>query len=170
MGATSFTDMAEGNTAAAAFGAAVEKAYWEHGHGGYTGTIAEKPGYVLFKIPINVLPKRQREEGEPSWQHEPSHRISAAIYWAEENCTDWTEDYKPIPVDPADAEPAEWYSERPEALKNWYQMREDCIALRKALGKAEWDRLCQTTLDKWGPAAAVHLGGKQYAFFVLASC
>lgn len=30
-----------------AFSALKQDAAWEHGHGGYTGTIAEKPGFVI---------------------------------------------------------------------------------------------------------------------------
>jgi hypothetical protein len=76
MGAQTFEDRAQGKTAKEAFSAAQEQAYWEHGHGGYTGTIAEKPGFVLatgrkagetaqaFLDRLNVSPPQQ-EPGEP---------------------------------------------------------------------------------------------------------
>ena len=48
MGATTFTHIATGRTATEAFHTAKEEAYWERGHGGYTGTIAEKPGFLEF--------------------------------------------------------------------------------------------------------------------------
>lgn len=51
MGATTFTTAAWGKTPSEAFRAAHEHATYESGHGGYTGTIAEKPGYRLFILP-----------------------------------------------------------------------------------------------------------------------
>jgi hypothetical protein len=47
MGAQEFTHPASGKTAKEAFKNAVEDAAWECGHGGYTGTIAEKGDFVM---------------------------------------------------------------------------------------------------------------------------
>ncbi len=47
MGAYTFETLAEGPTVEEAFRTAVADAQYEHGHGGYSGTIAEKDGYVL---------------------------------------------------------------------------------------------------------------------------
>lgn len=44
MGAYGFYTEASGPTAKQAFAKAVDQAAWEFGHGGYTGTIAEKGG------------------------------------------------------------------------------------------------------------------------------
>jgi hypothetical protein len=63
MGADSFFVRAEGKTAAEAFRAAVDEAQYQHGHGRYTGTIAEKHSFVMVPVPagtevrdyINVL-------------------------------------------------------------------------------------------------------------------
>lgn len=49
MGATTFNTTESGETASAAFQAAVSSAQWEHGHGGYTGSIAEKRDYVMIR-------------------------------------------------------------------------------------------------------------------------
>jgi hypothetical protein len=55
MGGTTFmTTMSATEPVDVAFARAVEQAAWEHGHGGYTGTIAEKHGYVLFTIPSGL--------------------------------------------------------------------------------------------------------------------
>ena len=54
MGATTFSHIAYGKTAREAFAQAQDQAGWEHGHGGYSGTIVEKPGFVLFEIPKGV--------------------------------------------------------------------------------------------------------------------
>jgi hypothetical protein len=51
MGATTFSSVALGKTPTEAFHNAVETARWEHGNLGYTGSVCEKPGFVLFQIP-----------------------------------------------------------------------------------------------------------------------
>jgi hypothetical protein len=48
MGADTFGTTAEGKTAHEAFYNAQSHASWEHGHGGYTGTIAEKDSFVMI--------------------------------------------------------------------------------------------------------------------------
>jgi hypothetical protein len=48
MGACNFENIAAGKTAREAFSAAVAEAKYEYGHGGYTGTIAEKRGFVMM--------------------------------------------------------------------------------------------------------------------------
>lgn len=48
MGAQEFTEFVYGeDSPEKAFAVAVERAAWEHGHGGYTGTIAEKTGFLM---------------------------------------------------------------------------------------------------------------------------
>jgi hypothetical protein len=51
MGASEYKRVGKGKTAKAAFDRLVEKAQWEHGHGGYSGTIAEKHSMVEFTRP-----------------------------------------------------------------------------------------------------------------------
>lgn len=51
MGASTFITTAKGRTAREAFVAAKTEARYEHGHGGYTGTIAEKDRYVMITMP-----------------------------------------------------------------------------------------------------------------------
>ena len=51
MGAREFTTIASGATAREAFKNAVENALYEHGHGGYTGSIAEKYSFVMINKP-----------------------------------------------------------------------------------------------------------------------
>jgi hypothetical protein len=55
MGAANFEVTGQGETPEAAFRALVTEAQYEHGHGGYTGTIAEKDGFVMVQ-PIATLP------------------------------------------------------------------------------------------------------------------
>ena len=56
MGATTFYTQAEGKNADNAFKKTKDDAYYQHGHSGYTGTIAEKPSYVQFKVPDGMTP------------------------------------------------------------------------------------------------------------------
>jgi hypothetical protein len=48
MGATTFMDVAKGKDAREAFSAAVADARHWNGHGGYTGSIAEKDAFVMI--------------------------------------------------------------------------------------------------------------------------
>lgn len=52
MGAATFdVTVPVGRGVREAFSEAREQAQWDHGHSGYTGTIAEKPGYLLVEFP-----------------------------------------------------------------------------------------------------------------------
>jgi hypothetical protein len=48
MGACDFMTSAKGKDAKEAFRNAVDEARYEHGHGGYTGTIAEKDSFKMI--------------------------------------------------------------------------------------------------------------------------
>ena len=54
MGAADFDSRATGKTVDEAFRTARDAAAWEYGHGGYTGTIAEKGTFVEFVPPEGV--------------------------------------------------------------------------------------------------------------------
>lgn len=51
MGAEAFRTKAQGATAQAAFEEAQSTARYDHGHAGYTGTIAEKNGFEMIPLP-----------------------------------------------------------------------------------------------------------------------
>jgi hypothetical protein len=51
MGACTFEQYGQGKTAQEAFRRARDEAAWEHGHGGYTGTLAEKHEFVEIPVP-----------------------------------------------------------------------------------------------------------------------
>lgn len=57
-GGQDFATVGTGKTAQEAFNNAASEARHEHGHGGYTGTIAEKHGFVLVAPPKGIEPKR----------------------------------------------------------------------------------------------------------------
>jgi hypothetical protein len=60
MGAEVFSSIQTGKTAQEAFENAQEQAYWDYGHAGYTGTIAEKPGFTEFPRPKGMQEKAVR--------------------------------------------------------------------------------------------------------------
>lgn len=62
MGAETFIERARGKTAQAAFEAVSEQAAYEHGHGGYTGTIAEKSSFVMIQLPEGKDAEEYAEE------------------------------------------------------------------------------------------------------------
>ncbi len=62
MGAQVFSTTAKGKTAKEAFQAAREHAQWESGHGGYSGTIAEKHEFVLIPLPEGKKPSAYADE------------------------------------------------------------------------------------------------------------
>ncbi len=51
MGASVFFEQARGKTADEAFARAVEQACYDHGHSGYSGTIAEKQNFTMIPVP-----------------------------------------------------------------------------------------------------------------------
>lgn len=53
MGAQTFCISAQGATAQAAFHQARNDAAYEHGHGGYSGSIAEKDSIVMIDVPAD---------------------------------------------------------------------------------------------------------------------
>lgn len=54
MGASQFRHFASGKRPEDAFASLVSSAQYEHGHGGYSGTIAEKRDFTLFTPPLGV--------------------------------------------------------------------------------------------------------------------
>jgi len=61
MSAETFFHFSSGNTAQEAFIAAVEEAEYDHGHSGYTGTIAEKDTFVMIPMPKKRFTKGDAE-------------------------------------------------------------------------------------------------------------
>jgi hypothetical protein len=75
MGAANFYTEATGSTAAEAFRDATDAAAYEYGHGGYTGTIAEKHSYIEYAPPAGITAQQVEdaalacwdERGGPEW-------------------------------------------------------------------------------------------------------
>jgi len=84
-------DQGYGSDPQNAFGLLVEEAQYENGHGGYTGTIAEKRDFVVIEFDeslIDLAPLREHlkvartalkaiPEGQPAWKG--ASRIEATI-------------------------------------------------------------------------------------------
>lgn len=62
MGACDFSVTVKGPNAKAAFAAACKEARYECGHGGYTGTIAEKDSFVLIPRDRSMPPQDQAKQ------------------------------------------------------------------------------------------------------------
>ena len=54
MGACDFKNFSVGENAEQAFRSCVEEAQYDHGHAGYTGTIAEKNDFVMIDLPDSI--------------------------------------------------------------------------------------------------------------------
>lgn len=68
MGASSFMDWSKGKDNKEAFNRAVDEAAWENGHGGYTGTIAEKRNFVIISLPKEIKPDDYNAIEEFAWK------------------------------------------------------------------------------------------------------
>jgi hypothetical protein len=141
MGAVNFYCEAEGKTLSEAFRSAVDEAYYEYGHRGYTGTIAEKSGVTLIDIPLNALPDTGNERGI-------GERVASAFaYFIEDDSL---------------SAPAEY---------EWAVLaKADAIALRDAIGAREFERMAEIWDEKWGNALAFRLAENKFAFCGMASC
>lgn len=78
MGSTEFFQTARGKTAEEAFWAAVGDAQYDHGHSGYTGTIAEKTGFEMVECPVDYDPRDYAEKLLEDRNSEFSNKWGAA--------------------------------------------------------------------------------------------
>jgi hypothetical protein len=129
MGANEFGEYSFGKTAEEAFRKAVDQALHMHGHGGYTGTIAEKTAFELVSLPRGLTYARAMKLiGE----------FGDRIY-AIENL--------------------EWNGEDPKAKRKakaarvWLEKLDPFI-------RSFLKRCYKLTDDKWGPALALKVSGK----------
>lgn len=86
MGAETFKGMGTGSTADEVFKSLVDCARHDYGHSGYTGTIAEKDGYVLVELPENVTASEAMAflgMYDKSRDGIPDHLLSAVKHWKE---------------------------------------------------------------------------------------
>lgn len=143
MGADTFTTIVVDKTMTEAFKAAQEEARYYHGHAGYTGTIAEKPGFREFRIP-------------------PQFPSDVPITALAELCFEFPY------FDEDDDEVSD--SEGGEPVLRWGTMEEGVFKRHeRPVDTWLWEQLrpmAETAEDKWGDAVALditdtHLG-QQY--------
>jgi hypothetical protein len=143
MGATGFTTRAAGTTIGEAFRAAVDQAYYWHGHGGYTGTIAEKNECVEYDLP--VLPP-VTDDDAPAWMSDIVQRYANALN-----------------IDPRwDTEDSEYAVIR--------QGVKDRNYLVERIGARLFENMLLVYENKWGPAIAFRVNTEEWAFMGTASC
>ena len=157
MGATEFAIDNVGKTVGDAYNKQVHSDHYNIGHSGYTGTLAEKDGYVLIDRPPRIRAVRLMDiiiDAE-RW-----------MFWL-----DTDEKYRHAYQQP----PA-------KCRKAWERLNLLCTpGQRDVVGSRD---LCQLYGEKWGPALAVELspaekkerwnglprGSKAFLFFGMASC
>jgi len=85
MGAADFFDEGYGATAKEAFAEVVEEARYEYGHGGYTGSIAEKSNFVMVTFDPGAMIAHGVENGE---ERTPLEAITREMFaqWLGDNC------------------------------------------------------------------------------------
>ena len=192
-GANSFFTEGAGRTAEEAFSRACDEAAHEHGHGGYTGTIAEKHGFRLLTPPPGVKPERYarwvlhgRGYGDDSLTEVKRVELKAGdrcpkckkgkVAMAEEEFqiqparTPWgVKEYPPVKslkpaCDSCGAKGWDLYSEsRGHGPDQKFYYSKRVKIDEKYRAAVERDS--QTVDDKWGPAGAVQLGRGKWLFF-----
>ncbi len=193
MGATNFMDRRTAPTVKEAFYEAVQQALYDHGHSGYSGTIAEKPGYVVFDVPFDGMPERY--EDVEMWDSDARSivvkprliptivRLENAISWYDNARWEWDENRRDVvKTDPFSASltpsTPHWLKDKPEELAK-YQADElarkevwkaDAEFFAKKMSLAKWDKLVETYYSKWDECVAIKTGDNEWTFMGLASC
>lgn len=148
MGAVDFTSYGFGRDAREAFIQAVQQAQYDHGHAGYTGTIAEKGSYSLISLPPRVPPTRFL-----SWVE--------ASTWAD--MTYLREDLKRLEAQRAPRGQGEAWRKRKAQLRKSIKQSERDLAKIPAQHREIVERAALTWNDKWGPALAFEVKGTEAA-------
>lgn len=142
MGATDFATTATATNADEAFAIAQGEARYTHGHGGYTGTIAEKPGFVVYPVPFDKLGELTVDS---KWLTEPLNRLRNAI-----NAYEYRDD--------------EYIADT-----EWFRQGIADAEILARMGR-KWESLVHLYFQKWESAVCVPLGNDEWGFLGLASC
>ena len=145
MGACTFETTAKGATARQAFSAAVAAAQYERGHGGYTGTIAEKSDFVILTPPKGIDADRYVD-----WllRHDDMEIVKREVAEAEAKLS---ESYQASGFGPD----ARYFVYDKQPVPAEYLAQVHCDRSR--------------VTDKWGPAGAIQLTRDSWLFFGWAS-
>lgn len=157
MGGWTFEHQATGATARAAFDQAVSDARYDHGHAGYTGTIAEKPGFVLAGRMPEGTAVNDLVEVLADWDDD-AEGYTVTVY-STEHRTDYLGNTLTVQV------PSREWREGPHPA---------LTAFIAQHGQRKADELAAAYNDKWGPALCfdmgVHDGQHHWLFMGWASC
>ena len=129
MGAEQFEVMSNGKDLAEAFTRAVDAAFYDYGHAGYTGSICEKPGAYLIPTPKGMTAQDVAEA------------IVDAQGW--DNLRSEWPDMKPEFV---------------EQQNKYYELADAAFAkVAKWFGHDEAEHIVRLSDDKWDDAVAIEL-------------
>lgn len=192
MGATSFFTYATGKTVNKAFASAQADARYDHGHSGYTGTIAEKPSFIEFSVPLADLPLREMEQSYYTRTGATKMmvtvpvetRLGNAIYWYQSR-RGWYDFDTRRHIEVAD--PFAETTEREVSVPKWVKDddREGYIANERKrdaddradakffadkMGHKNWERMCYAFDQKWEACVAIKVGDEEWLFCGMASC
>jgi len=153
MGATEFFIDNFGKTVNEAYRKQVDHDFYEHGHGGYTGTLAEKDGFILITRPPRIRADRLKDLIIDAEQW---------MYWM-----DTDEKYR-----------GQVYTEpKAKCRKAWYQLIEKYPAggarnICKTYGEKWGPALAveQSPAEKKARWNDLPRGSKTFLFFGMASC
>lgn len=164
MGASSFQAVHAAPTANEAFQAAVHDAHYWHGHGGYSGTIAEKDGYVMGWSRSHPEYERLCEFVDPDKRR---YNFESALCAAVE-LLDAGGDDRPLVEFKAKYEQGEQEYEGEGTVWSRNAMK-DLYDLLNLTGSKHVQRMAETYWDKWGPALCVPLPDDRWLFVGYAS-
>ena len=134
MGAEQFEVMSNGKDLAEAFTRAVDAAFYDYGHSGYTGSICEKPGVYLIPTPKGVTAQDVAEA------------IVDAQGW--DNPRSVWPDMKPEFV---------------EQQNKHYELADAAFAkVAKWFGQDEAEKIVKMSDDKWDDAVAIEMTANEY--------
>lgn len=163
MGANTFWMISEGKTASEAFAAAVREARHMHGHGGYTGTIAEKNDFVVIDIVAETESAIRKLVASRA-----ALTVTAQKRYAKEREAKIKAGASPWSLPEAVIDSDRLYEMRAGVTKQIGALRKKgtrAEALASVL-LGEGDRRID---DKWGPAGCVRVSAKKWLFFGYAS-
>jgi hypothetical protein len=153
MGAVDFTQVAVGADAREAFAKAKRDAQHEHGHGGYSGTLAEKHSFVLVALPprqtlaklLALLSEAEDFSYEGDLVEDVRNWRPGGFYNRSGKVRGWKGNL-------AKAE---------RALAKHRAAKAKFDAKVAAAGYRDFDGIAETYSDKWGSALCVELSGAE---------
>lgn len=184
-GAQDFWTVGVGKTADEAFHAAVEKAGYEHGHGGYTGSIAEKDRFVLIKdtaaeVKKNIRAEIEKLKGEMgpvgTLAKEEAALVKKLTKERDKLRARLTEIEAQLQPLVTKTKPSWEDAERLRRIENLQHTMDKLTDEPQVIANALMALRDERVDDKWGPAGAIELGPakdqpgkKRFLFFGMAS-